>query len=244
MKSKGVLIGAALILFGAGASATNWHMYNSCPAPAPNVRGFAFSFSGLHVLTDGSPPRVWQFLSFKFGPPTPLDVPRGAWGLERAGADTFWVSNYNNSYIYKVNMNGSVLSSFRCPRNHPAEIAALGISWGDMAVAIPNDNAVLYLTSAGSIVRSERGPGTHLTAWHSYNGLLAGDDITHKVYTYAGTVNVTSPGGISPGIFPLSKPYSNFFVTDMATNTVQGWVWGGVQPVAPSSFGRVKALFH
>jgi len=219
-------------------------MYKSWPGPAPNVRGFSVG-SPCYVLTDGSPPRVWAFTSAQgFRDPFALRVPVGAWGLEEAAAGTFWVSNYNNSYIYKVNMTGSVLSSFRCPRDQPAEIAAILIPWGDIQVAIPNDNEILFLTSNGSIVRSERGPGTRVTASHfSCGGRLSGDDATHKVYTWTGTVNVASPAGISPGEFPMQGGYSNFFVTDMATNTLQGWLWGGVQPVSPASLGRVKALY-
>ncbi|MEE8640161.1 MAG: hypothetical protein V3T41_07105 [bacterium] len=242
MKRKAVLTGALAILLTAAASATNWHLYKSWRAPAPNVRGYAFHSPYHYVLTDGSPPRIWRFDFEKFDSPINLQVPRGAWGLEKIGPVAFWVSNYNNSYIYKVNMTGSVVSSFRCPRDHPGEIGGTGLG-GYLAVAIPKDNLALLMTTAGSVVRTFPGPGTRLTAWHSYNGLLAGDDITHKVYTYAGTVNVASPAGISPGNWPMSAPYSNFFVTDMATNTVQGWVWGGVVPVGPSSLGRVKALF-
>ncbi|MEE9457537.1 MAG: hypothetical protein V3W11_10355 [bacterium] len=242
MKRKAVLTGALAILLTAAASATNWRLYNSCPAPAPNVRGFAYG-TPCYVLTDGSPPRIWPFYYFNFGPPIHLDIPRGGWGLGRF-IGGFWVSNYNNSYIYKVNMTGSVLSSFRCPRDHPAEIAAIFVSYGDMAVAIPGDNVVLYLTSTGSIVRTVVGPGKRVTAYHPWGGILAGDTQTGKVYTYAGTTNVSAVAGISPGNWPMSAPYSNFFVTDMATNTVQGWVWAAIQPVAPASFGRVKALFR
>jgi hypothetical protein len=242
MRFKGVSIAAATVLLTVAAWSTNWHLHKSWPAPAPNVRGYAFGSPYHYVLTDGSPPRVWRFDLEKFDSPINLQVPRGAWGLE-VGGTAFRVSNYDNGYIYSVNETGSVVSSFRCPRDHPAEIAGVGLA-GYLAVAIPNDNVTLLMTTAGSVVRTFPGPGTRVTAWHSYNGLLAGDETTHKVYTWQRTVNVSAVGGITPANFPITGPYSAFLLTDMATNTVQYWGPGGVQPVAPASFGRVKALFQ
>ncbi len=239
MNVKGVLIGAAGILLPATISATNWHLYKSWPAPAHNVRGY--TYGGPHyVLTDGNPPRVWPFDFENFGPPVALGVPRGAWGLE-VGPAGFVVTHYNNSYIYHVNTAGSIVSSFRSPRDRPAEVAKVGYG-SYMVVAYPEENVALRMTTTGSVITTYRGPGTRLTAWHSSNGLLAGDDQTHKVYTVEGTVSVPAVAGITPVIWGF--PYSAFVLTDMATNTVQYWVYGGVQRITPASLGRVKALFR
>lgn len=239
MNIKGVLIGAVGILLPATISATNWHLYKSWPAPAPNVRGYAY---GSHyVLTDGNPPRVWPFDLKNFGTPITLRVPKGAWGLDLGGAG-FLVSNYDNSFIYSTTTTGSVVSSFRSPRPHPAEIGKLALPW--MYVAYPEDNVALCMTTTGSVVGTFAGLGTRLTAYHPWNGVLAGDAGTHKVYTHESTVSVPAVGGLTPGDWPMSGPYTRFFLTDMQTNTVQWWEYGGLHNVTPASLGRVKALFR
>lgn len=173
-----------------------------------------------------------------------LNVPAGAWGLAWNGGEPGYVSNYNNSYIYRVNTSGSVLSSFRCPRPHPAGILWAYYSGAVIQVAIPNENLILYLTSAGSVVKSEPGPGTRVTAAPNYAGYLCvGDAGTHKVYTYAGTFNVPSVAGMVTH-YPMSRPYYHIWLTDAATNTLQWWGRGTAEPVTPSSLGRVKALFQ
>jgi len=118
------------------------------------------------------------------------------------------------------------------------------LPYGDLSVAIPEENLILYLTFTGSIVKSEAGPGTRVTAARNYAGYLCvGDAGTHKVYTYAGTFNIPSVAGLDTN-HPMSGPYSQIWLTDAATNTLQHWGWGSAQPVGPSSLGRVKALFQ
>jgi hypothetical protein len=220
------------------ANATQWVLVESRPGPAPKMRGY----SNYRVLTDGTPPRIWPVLSSGYGTPLPLAVPAGVWGLAW-GSEGGYVSNYNKSYIYKVNVSGSVLSSFPCPRGHPAEISWDRVPYGDLSVAIPDENLILYITFTGSIVKSEPGPGTRVTAAPNYAGYLCvGDAGTHKVYTYAGTFNVPSVAGMDTDD-PMSGPYGRIWLTDATTNTLQLWMRGTAQPVGPSSLGRVKALF-
>jgi hypothetical protein len=213
----------------------------SRPGPAPNMRGCSYP---LCVLTDGTPPRVWRVFSSGYGTPVRLNVPAGAWGLAWGSEYPGYVSNYNNSYIYRVSTSGSVLSSFRCPRPHPAGILWAYYSGAVLQVAIPNENLILYLTSTGSVVKSEAGPGTRVTAAANYYGYpCVGDAGTHKVYTYAGTFNVPSVAGLCTNT-PMSGPYDAIWLTDTATNTLQWWGPGSGQPVGPCSLGRVKALFQ
>jgi len=224
------------------ANATQWVMVESRPGPAPSIRGC--SYGPLYVLTDGTPPRIWPVLTAGYGTPLPLNVPHGAWGLVWDNSIGGYVSNYNNSYIYRVNTAGSVVSSFRCPRSHPAEISWFRVPYGDLSVAIPGENLILYLTTSGSIVRSEAGPGTRVTAAPNYAGYLCvGDAGTHKVYTYAGTFNVPDVAGMVTN-YPMSGPYDKIWLTDAASNTLQSWVRGSMQEANPSSLGRVKALFE
>ncbi len=243
MSPRILVLGLAVILsFACFAAATQWVLYESRPGPAPNTRGC--SYGPLYVLTDGSPPRIWPVLGSSYGAPLSLNVPTGAWGLVWDISIGGYVSNYDNSYIYRVNTAGSIVSSFRCPRPHPAGISAVRVPYGDLSVAIPEDNLILYLTTTGSIVRSESGPGTRVTAAPNYSGYRCiGDAGTHKVYTYAGTFNVPSVAGMVTH-YPMSGPYYHIWLTDGATNTLQWWGRGSVEPVGPSSLGRVKALFQ
>jgi hypothetical protein len=237
-----IMAAAAFLAFTNPAAATRWKMAWSRPGPAPNVRGCSYT---AFVLTDGTPPRVWPVLETGYGTPVPLNVPRGAWGLEWYVDSGGWVSNYNNSYIYRLTATGSVVSSFRCPRPHPAGMAVRTVPYGDIAVALPLENLILFLTDTGSIVRSERGPGTSITAI-SYNSRRSclGDAGTHKVFTWDGTFDVPAVGGLAPEA-SMSEPYKVILLTDTATNAVQLWVYSGPRPfVAPNSFGRVKALFQ
>jgi hypothetical protein len=206
------------------------------------MRGCTY-YGAQSVLTDGTPPRVWPVLTSGYGTPVRLNVPAGAWGLSWDEYIGGYVSNYDNSYIYRVNTSGSVVSSFRCPRDHPAEIN-WSYSYGDLSVAVPEENLILYLTVTGSIVKSEAGPGTRVTAPANFGRYLCvGDAGTHKVYTYAGTFNVPSVAGLCTNT-PMSGPYDRIWLTDAVTNTLQSWMRGTAQPVGPSSLGRVKALFR
>jgi hypothetical protein len=231
----------AILVVACFATATQWILFESRPGPAPNMRGC--SSPCIDVLTDGTPPRVWRVLSSGYGIPVPLNVPAGAWGLAWTGTEPGYVSNYDNGYIYRVNTSGSVLSSFRCPRGRPAGILWAHYTGAVIQVAIPDENLILYLTSTGSIVHSEPGPGTRVTAPANYFGYLCvGDAGTHKVYTYDGTFNVPSVAGLCTDT-PMSGPYTYIWLTDAATNTLQRWGRGGMQPVGLSSLGRVKALY-
>ena len=244
MRVRNVIMAAAAVLaFTNPAAATTWKMWWSRPGPAAKTRGLSFG-APFHVLTDGNPPRVWPILTTGYGTPVPLNVPVGAWGLEWDESVGGWVSNYNNSYIYRVTATGSVVSSFRCPRAHPAEIAVRAVPYGDIAVALPQDNLILFLTDTGSIVRSERGPGTRVTAVSFTAGRCIGDAGTHKVYTWDGNFYVQGVAGVATD-YPMSGTYKVILLSDTISNTVQLWAYSGVQPfVAPASLGRVKALFQ
>ncbi len=244
MRGRNVITATlAILAFANPVAATRWTMWWSRPGPAAKARGLSFG-APFHVLTDGSPPRVWPILTTGYGTPVRLNVPTGAWGLEWGESSGGWVSNYNNGYIYRVASNGSVVSSFRCPRAHPAEIAVRAVPYGDIAVALPEDNLILFLTFTGSIVRSERGPGSRVTAVSFTAGRCVGDAGTHKVYTWDGTFGVPAVAGIATD-YPMSGYYDEVFITDAENNTVQYWIYSGVRPfVAPASLGRVKALFQ
>ena len=124
MKATVLILLAGILVLAGIVTATGWIIVSSYPAPAPNARGVAFNAPyGLSVLCDGTPPRVYSV--HKPSEYISLAVPTGAWGLSRWrewGTDLV-VSNYNTSYIYRLTTTGSVISSFRCPRDHPADMS-------------------------------------------------------------------------------------------------------------------------
>jgi hypothetical protein len=236
------LAGASLFVGEAGAS--GWLIIASYPAPAPNARGVAFNAPfGLSVLCDGSPPRVYSV--FKPSEYISFAVPKGAWGLTRWrewGADLV-VSNYNTSYIYRLTTTGSVIASFRCPRDRPADLS--GGIYGKY-VAIPEENLALEITTTGSVVSSFRGPGTRLTGIQAEGGkAVIGDPQTHKVYFLGwGSANLTSPVGVEASIRTgQPPPYAQVMVVDGATNYIYYFEWFGHEAVGPASLGGVRALF-
>jgi len=227
-----------------GASATTWRLLASYTAPAPNVKGCSWGDDPrYYVLTDGSPPRIWGFHVSEphFRNPILIPVPTGTWGIEfYPPLDEFWVTHFKNSYIYRLSTAGSLLSSFRCPKDHPADIA-MGVfsKINEVAVAIPDENLILYMTTTGSVVSSETGPGSRVTA----TALAVGDEGTHTVYTWDGDFRVSAPGGVVSAAHQGNR-YYNVWVTDMASNTFQFWGHDPEPAIDPASLGRVKALFR
>jgi len=152
-------------------------------------------------------------------------------------SDTIWVSNYNNSYIYKLTSSGSVISSFRCPKAHPADLS----QWA-LYVAIPDENLAIKITTTGSILSSFRGPGSRLTAIDASD--ILGDPETHKVYFLGyGTRSLGAPVGVCADRLTDGPPYVHILVVDRTTNYVYLFKWAGHEAVGPTSFGRIKALF-
>jgi hypothetical protein len=239
MKEK-VIICALALTVAALASASGWRIAYSYAAPA-NARGIClnapFDYS---ILCDGSPPRIYDrnFPSRYIS----LDVPSGVWGLTIWMAGAITVSNYNNSYIYHLTSTGSVISSFRCPRDHPADLA----TWGKF-VAIPNENLALELTTGGSVISSFRGPGSRLTALEGENPgqYIIGDPATHKVYFAGyGELNLSAPAAIWADIKTADERITDQYeVLDSSTNYIYTVRWVGPEATEPASLGRVKALY-
>jgi hypothetical protein len=243
MNTTRILLAAAISLPTAGL-ATGWHINASYPAPAPNARGVSLvSPYYVSVLCDGTPPRIYnlvhpsQYIN--------LPIPKGVWGLSgNWGLDTFAVSNYNNNYIYRLTTSGSVISSFRSPKDHPADLS--GVSFAKY-VAIPAENLALEITTTGSVVSSFRGPGTRLTALEArYPYAIIGDPTTGRVYFLPnfGTAVLKSPVGTCASVKTGEPPYDDVWVVDAATNYVYLFVWRGSEAVAPAPLGRIKALYN
>jgi len=228
----------------AAAGASGWYIISSIPAPAPNARGFScddpFDYS---VLCDGSPPRVYDL--FNAANYVTLDVPSGVWGLGDWLGGGITVSNYSNSFIYHLTSTGSVISSFRCPKDHPADISTR--PW-DLFAAIPDENLALELTTNGSILGSFAGPGTRLTAIQANRPTeyICGDAATGRVYIKGyGEFPLAQPSAIWATMYTWDDlPINWFLALDSATQYAYVVWWHGPEAVAPASLGRVKALFN
>jgi hypothetical protein len=243
MSEKVLIVSALTLAMAAFASASGWDIAASYPAPAPNARGVAlFAPFYISVLCDGTPPRIYNLTE----PSKYIDlaIPKGAWGVSNWFGDGITVSNYSNSYIYALTTLGSVISSFRSPKDHPADLSG---PYFDEYVAIPAENLALQITTKGSVISSFHGPGTRLTAVEArypYGGIV-GDPATHRVYFLSdfGTAVLTSPVGTCASVKTGEPPYDDVWVVDAATNYVYLFNWHGSKAVAPASFGRVKALY-
>ncbi len=248
MRVSTVFLLAAFVSLAPTAGASGWSIAASYPAPAPNARGINLHTpGGYSILCDGSPPRI-----YKLGEPSEyinLAIPRGAWGLSSWGQDIITVSNYNNSYIYQLTTTGSVISSFQCPKAHPADLSGGGGIYRKY-VAIPEENLAVEVTTTGSVVSSFRGPGNRLTAIEAYssNDGVIGDAATHRVYFIGfGGFPLGAPAGVWADRKTCDNdhepPYTFVWVVDAATNYIFQLCYSGGENINPASFGRVKGLF-
>ncbi len=153
-----------------------------------------------------------------------------------------WVTNNVNSYVYTLTTTGSLISSFRCPKDRPADIGNGSWRW----IAIPNENLAIQLNVQGSIISTFAGPGSRFTGYFG-RGLgdnIIGDPATHKLYFSGwGTANLSEPIGVWASETSGEPPWRYIFVIDKATNYIFWFGWSGQQPVSPASLGRVKGLF-
>jgi hypothetical protein len=250
MKGMAVVIAVISAVLVACCFSSGWEITYTFPAPAPNARGIARDAPyDVSVLCDGTPPRIYDL----FTPSNYINlaVPSGVWGLSYwSGYGDVVVSNYNNGYIYGLTSSGSVVASFHCPKDHPADLSEYGRVWGYRYVAFPDDNIALELTTTGSIISSFSGPGSSLTAIEA-NGekdAVLGDPATGKVYfVYVvnwGSANIAEPVGLCSSRRTGSPPFIDPMVVDASTNNIYSLDWVGPEPIDPSSIGRVKALFR
>jgi hypothetical protein len=227
---------------------TGWEILGSYSAPAPNARSIARDAPyPISVLCDGNPPRVYNL--YQPGQYITLGVPQGAWGLTTwyQWPNNLVVSNHNNGFIYRLTKSGSVISSFRCPKPHPADLG--GGLYSKSWVAIPDENLAIEVTTTGSVLNSFSGLGTRLTAidvgLSFRTDAIMGDPATHRVYFLGhGALNMATPAGLWASRRTGEPPYANIWVVNAADNRIYWIDSSGGETVGPASFGRVKGLFN
>jgi len=241
MKTIALLIAATTTaVWGSG-----WQLYRSDPSPAPNARSVCLNGPyTVSVLCDGTPPRIYNEINA--AQYIDLQVPPGAWGFADRGS-YYVISNHTNSYIYTVNTAGSLLSSFHCPRDGPADLSKKG--GADTWVAIPGENRVYQITSTGSILGSYTPPGYNVTALEvaiPATRAIYGDPTTHRVYVMdCGSFYIENPLGLTADEPTGGPPYfDGIIIVNGADNRIYQYVFVGPLGVAPASWGKVKALLR
>ncbi len=220
-------------------------MYASYPTPGPNPRGY---WSGGpeagYIVMDGSNPYVcfywWIHSSVISSFPAPGGP--GAWGIAREPSGDLFITNNRTSWVYETTRQGSVLNSFRCPFDGPADC---DFAWPGFIVAIPERNIIALLNyTTGSLIRTYAGPGRRPTGCTGYAHFYVADAGTQTVYEDGVPVitGIQTPVGFS-GLWAMEPPYDiHLYVVDDATDRYY-FYWRYGATVLPGSLGRVKALF-
>lgn len=222
-----------------------WKLYASYPTPGPNPRGYSGHGTAGYIVMDGPNPYVyrysWEQGSIRWSFPAPGGP--GAWGIYYYNP-TFYVTNNRTSWIYTTTKQGSIISSFLCPFDGPADLDYRGSFPPCLHVAIPDRNIIALVDKdTGSLVRTIPGPGRRPTGCCGYAHLYVADAATHTVYENGVPIvtGMQKPVGLGYAAV-TAPPYDiDLFVVDDATDYF--YVYFNVTGVEPASLGRVKALF-
>jgi hypothetical protein len=221
-----------------------WTLIASYPTPGPNPRGYAKRDpSDGFIVQDGSNPYVyWMYwYTWEIMASFPAPGGPGAWGIDVVGNEVY-LSNNRTSWIYYMDRAGSVISSFRCPIEGPADMQRR-VAPPYLHVAIPDRNVIALLDrTTGSLVSTLRGPGLRPTACGGYSSFYVADAATHTVYENGVPVitELRTPVGFD-FVALMDGPYEiGLFVVDDATDRL--YMYEDSTAVVPASLGRVKAL--
>jgi hypothetical protein len=225
-----------------------WELMASYPTPGSNPWGY---WSGGpeagYVVMDGPDPHIYFYWWIRSSIISSFPAPGGpgAWGIYYF-ASTFYITNNRTSWIYETTKQGSVVSSFRCPFDGPAD---LDFNWFfpvGLLVAIPDRNMLVVLNrTTGSLVGTFAGPGQRPTGCCGYAHRYVADATTHAVYENGVPVitGIQTPVGLAETI-STAPPYDiKLYVIDDATDYYYYYARTSGD-IGPASLGRVKALFQ
>ena len=231
-----------------GVLAIDWGLVASYPTPGPNPRGYSSDHPEAgYIIMDGPAPRVyyysWERGSILSSFPAPGGL--GAWGVFYL-YPRLYITNNLTSWIYEATTQGSVINSFRCPFDGPADLGLQGYYPVGLLVAIPDRNLIALLDrTTGSLVGTYAGPGSRPTAASGYAHIYVADAGTHTIYENGVPIirGIQNPVGLGSAWF-MEPPYDwHIYVIDDATDRYYYYFWGS-GGVFPASLGRVKALFE
>ena len=237
---------AVLISFAAANATTGaWKLYASYPTPGPNPRGY---WSGGpeagYIVMDGANPYIYFYWWIRSSIISSFRAPggAGAWGIARETSGDFFITNGRTSWIYETTSQGSVLNSFRCPFDGPADCE---FAWPGFIVAIPDRNIIALLNrTTGSVIGTYAGPGRRPTGCGGYAHFYVADAATHNVYEDGVPIitGIQTPVGFSY-TWSMAPPYDiSLYVIDDATDHYYFYHRDDLA-ILPASLGRVKALF-
>jgi hypothetical protein len=222
-----------------------WKLMASYPTPGPNPRGYSSTTPAAgFIVMDGLNPYVlrysWEQGTIRSSFPAPGGP--GAWGITRESGGGIFVTNNRTSWIYETTTQGSLVNSFRCPFDGPADCE---FAWPGFIVAIPNRNIIALLNrKTGSLVGTYAGPGRRPTGCGGYAHFYVSDSGTHTVYEDGVPIitGIQSPVGFGYTAYTAPPYDKELYVIDDATDYYY-WYTRTSEDIGPASLGRVKALF-
>jgi hypothetical protein len=169
----------------------------------------------------------------------------GAWGVCYINP-TFYITNNRTSWIYETTTQGSVIRSFRCPFDGPADLGLKRFFPYGFLVAIPDRNIIALLNlTTGSLITTYAGPGQRPTGCCGYAHLYVADAATHTVYEDGVPIitGIQTPSGLGHTAYTAPPYDKELYVIDDATDYYY-WYTRTSEDIVPGSLGRVKALFE
>lgn len=255
---RGVSIATLAAALAATATAQTWppEVIGSFPVPS-DVIDLTWEYGQLYALVYRTVPMVLildpttgsEIASFF------IEVPNGARGIGTTDyiPDNIWVSNRLNGFVYNLTLAGSALSSFRCPGAVPYGLGGqrygFGPDRGYLMVSCRDENQIMRINlSTGTLSSSFAGPATAVI---DYDEWLAVDRYTNYLYwNYNGSWEVLDtlpalPRGVATVVSGTTDQAMGLASLVLCRD---GYVYrysGGLGgPVAPTSLGRVKALYR
>ena len=218
----------------------------SYPTPGPNPQGYGGGGPEAgYIVMAGANPHIYFYWWIRSSIISSFPAPggAGAWGIAREPGGGLFITNSRTSWIYETTTQGSLVNSFRCPFDGPADCE---FAWPGFIVAIPDRNIIALLNrKTGSLIGTYAGPGRRPTGCGGYGHFYVSDMGTHTVYEDGVPIitGIQTPVGLGYTA-STAPPYDILlYVIDDATDHYYCYVRSG-SGVEPASLGRVKALFR
>jgi len=250
---RGFLCAIVIAALAVGLRAQSWppSLVASFAAP-PGAIDVAYEHGPLYALADGSPPTVYTLNAYN-GSITgsfTVPVPSGARGItyDAYGAESIWVSNRINRYVYRLTTAGSLAGSFACPGGAPY---GLGYSYYNpqhgrgLFVTCRNENRILNLNATtGSLLGSFAGPASAALEYDDWFCVDRNSNYLYWDYNREWQVLDTLPArpwGVATNVMWPTDQWVQVYV--LCHN---GYIYRyeGATAVAPASLGRIRALYR
>lgn len=255
---RGIFIGALAAALAVAAGGDYWppKRVASFPAP-PGAIALACDYEPLYALVGGAAPAVFTLNTWN-GSITgsfALSVPNGARGIATPGGYPIemWVSNRLNAFLYRLNTNGSLLGSFRCPGGTPyglgGSLYGVGPDRGYLTVSCREEDHVLRVNyTTGSLVSSFVGPASAIIGYDDWMAVDRNNDFLY--WNFSGSWEILDTLPSRPWAVTTSVQGTTFGAISVSSYVLchNGYIYlyNGLRndAVTPASLGCVKALFR